>query len=177
MGIIEKQALKNTVFSYIGLILGYLNVIVFFPAYFTIEQFGLIQLIQSISVVYAQFSAFGLVNIVLRYFPFFKSEDRRHSGFVAWTMLIMTAGFLLVTIIYIVFRPLIISAYIERSSIFIEYYYVLIPLSFFTLLFNVFESYVRSIHRTVFAAFLKDVLFQIIDYNRDFSLFFQIDKF
>jgi O-antigen/teichoic acid export membrane protein len=177
LGVIEKQALKNTIFSYIGLVLGYLNVIVFFPAYFTIEQFGLIQLIQSISVVYAQFSAFGLVNIILRYFPFFKSEDRKHSGFVAWTMLIMTAGFLLITIIYIIFRPLIISAYIERSSIFIEYYYVLIPLSFFTLLFNVFESYVRSIHRTVFAAFLKDVLFRLLITIGIFLYFFKLISF
>ena len=174
MGIIERQALKNTIFSYIGLVLGYLNVIVLFPAYFTIEQFGLIQLIQSISVVYSQFSAFGLVNIIVRYFPFFKSEDKKHSGFVAWTMLIMIAGFLVITLIYVIFRPLIISAYIERSSMFVEYYYILIPLSFFTLLFNVFESYVRAIHRTVFAAFLKDVVFRVLITAGIFLYFFKL---
>jgi len=174
LGIIERQALKNTIFSYIGLVLGYLNVIVLFPAYFTIEQFGLIQLIQSISVVYSQFSAFGLVNIIVRYFPFFKSEDKKHSGFVAWTMLIMIAGFLVITLIYVIFRPLIISAYIERSSMFVEYYYILIPLSFFTLLFNVFESYVRAIHRTVFAAFLKDVVFRVLITAGIFLYFFKL---
>lgn len=177
MGIVQKQAVKNTILSYFGLVLGYINIIILFPAFFSLEQFGLIQLIQSISVVYAQFSAFGLINIIIRYFPFFKTEDRKHQGFISWVTLIMLCGFFLITIIYIIFRPLIIDAYIEKSGMFIEYYYVLIPLSLFSLVFNVFESFVRSIHRTVFAAFLRDVLFRLLTTIGIFLVFFKIISF
>jgi len=89
----------------------------------------------------------------------------------------MFAGFFLITLIYIVFKPLIIDAYIEKSRIFIEYYYVLIPLSLFTLIFNVFESFVRSIHKTVFAAFLKDVMFRLLTTAGIFLVFFKIITF
>ena len=177
MGIVQKQAVKNTILSYIGLVLGYVNIIILYPAYFTLEQFGLIQLIQSISVVYAQFCAFGLINIIIRYFPFFKTEDRKHQGFVTWVTLIMISGFFLITLIYIIFRPLIIDAYIERSGIFIEYYYVLVPLSFVSLIFNVFESFVRSIHRTVFAAFLRDVFFRLLTTIGIFLVFLKFISF
>jgi O-antigen/teichoic acid export membrane protein len=177
LGIVQKQAFSNTILSYIGLVLGYINIIILYPAYFTLEQFGLIQLIQSISVVYAQFSAFGLINIIIRYFPFFKTEDRKHQGFISWITLIMICGFFVVTLIYIIFRPFIIDAYIERSKIFIEYYYILIPLSLFTLIFNVFESFVRSIHRTVFAAFLKDVFFRFLTTVGIFLVFLKLITF
>jgi O-antigen/teichoic acid export membrane protein len=177
LGVIEKQAFKNTIWSYVGLVLGYVNVIILFPAFFTTEQFGLVQLIQSISVVYAQFSAVGLVNIIIRYFPFFKTEDKKHLGFLSWVLLIMLGGFIIITIIYLVFRPLIIGAYIERSALFVEYFYVLIPLSLFALVFNVIESFVRVIHKTVFSAFLKDVFFRFITTIGIFLVYFKILSF
>ena len=161
MGIVRKQALANSFFSYIGVALGYLNLIILFPAYFTSEQFGLIGLIISVSVVYSYLSAFGLANTIPRFFPFFKTDDRKHQGFLLYIILIGTTGFLILTILFLVLRPLIISAYVEKSKMFIDYYYFLIPLSLFTLLFNVFEATARAIFRTGYATFLKEVLLRL----------------
>jgi O-antigen/teichoic acid export membrane protein len=161
LGIVRKQALANSFFSYIGVALGYLNLIILFPAYFTSEQFGLIGLIISVSVVYSYLSAFGLANTIPRFFPFFKTDDRKHQGFLLYIILIGTTGFLILTILFLVLRPLIISAYVEKSKMFIDYYYFLIPLSLFTLLFNVFEATARAIFRTGYATFLKEVLLRL----------------
>jgi O-antigen/teichoic acid export membrane protein len=162
LGIVLKQTFKNTVISYAGLIIGYINIIILYPTYFSLAEFGLISLLMSVSFVYAQLSAFGLANTIIKFFPHFKSEDKTHQGFAVWMIVLMSIGFVFITLLYLIFKPLIDEAFIENSPIFLEYYYWIIPLSLFTLLFNVFESFARSIHQTVFSAFLKDVLFRLL---------------
>lgn len=179
MGIVRKEALANSIFSYIGVALGYLNVIILYPAFFSSEEFGLLSLIISVSVIYSYLSAIGLANTVPRFFPFFKTDDKLHNGFLSYILLIGTSGFLIITILLLILRPVIISAYIEKSAEFVNYYYFLIPLSLFTMLFNVFEAIARAVYKTSFATFLKEALlrllttvgillfmFKILDFNK-----------
>ncbi len=157
MGIVREQAVKNSIISYAGVVLGYVNIIILFPAFFTTEQFGLIQLLVSVSFVYVQFAAVGLVNGITRYFPFFKTEDRRHREFISYIIVIGTAGFIITTLAYLLFRDLIINAYVEKSKLFTDYYFTLLPLSLFLMIFNVIEALVRVVFKTVFATFLREV--------------------
>lgn len=116
----------------------------------------------AISLVYTQISSFGLVTTIARFFPFFKTEDKRHKGFVLYVILISAASFLIVTILYIVFRPVIMDAFKERSALFLEYFYALIPLSLFLILLTICESILRSIYKTVFPVFVREILFRVL---------------
>jgi O-antigen/teichoic acid export membrane protein len=162
LGIVRKEALANSIFSYIGVALGYLNVIILFPAFFSSDEFGLLSLIISVSVIYANLSAMGLVSTIPRFFPFFKTDNKLHNGFMSYILLIGVGGFLIITILFIVLRPLIISAYIDKSAAFVDYYYFLIPLGLFTLLYNVFEAIARAVYKTSFATFLKETLLRLL---------------
>mgnify|MGYP002622620845 CR=1 FL=1 len=162
MGVVRNQATFNTIISFAGLFLGALNILFLYRIYFTLEEFGLVNLLVSITLVFSQISALGTVNTIIRFFPFFETKDNIHHGFVNWVTLISLIGFALLTLFYILFRPAIESAFIENSPIYIEYYYVIIPLAGFTLLFNLFEAIARAIHRTVYSAFLKDVLLRLL---------------
>lgn len=162
MGIVRKEALANSIYSYIGVVLGYVNVIILYPAFFTSEEFGLVSLFITVSVVYSNFSAIGLVSAIPRFFPFFKTNDKTHNGFLSYILLIGIMGYLVVTVLFIFLRPIVISVYIEKSAAFIDYYYFLIPLSLFTLLFNIFEATTRAIFKTGFATFLKETLLRLL---------------
>lgn len=162
MGIVSKQATVNSILYYFGVFLGYVNVIILFPAYFTSEQFGLVQLMVSISFIYSQFSSVGLIYGINRYFPFFKSEDKKHRGLLTYITIISTAGFIILTLLYIVFKPFIINLYIEKSRLFTDYYILIIPLSFFTLAFNILEALARVILKTGFSNFLREVLLRLL---------------
>ena len=162
MGVIQEQASKNTIISYIGLVLGAINILYLYRIYFTIEEFGLISLLAAIMIVFSQLSALGVVNTIIRFFPFFKTENKKHQGFIAWMSLITVFGFLLFTLVYLIFKPLIEDAFINNSPIFLKYYYSVIPLAFFALIFNVLEAIARTIHKTVYSAFLKEVLFRFL---------------
>ena len=162
MGVVRSQALKNTIFSYIGVALGYVNLILLFPAFFSAEEFGLFQLILSVSVVYAQVAALGLQNAINRSFPYFRTEDKTHNGFLTLITIVGTAGFVIATIIYIVIRPWVISSYAHNANAFISYYYIIIPLTLFTDLFQLLEVVARVIFKTVFATFIKEVAIRFL---------------
>lgn len=162
MGIVRKEALANSIFYYSGVALGYLNLIILIPAFFTADQFGLLSLIIYVSTIYAYLSAVGLANTVPRFFPFFKTDDRLHNWFLSYILLIGIAGYVIITALMLIFRPVIISAFIDKSAEFTEYYYFLIPLGLFTLLFNVFEAITRAVYKTAFATFLKETLLRLL---------------
>ena len=162
MGIVRRQASKNTIIAFLGLFLGAFNVLYLYKVFFSLEEFGLVNLMLSIAIVFSQLSALGTVNTAIRFFPFLKTEDNKHHGFLTWIFLIAIIGFLVFVFIYLLFKPFIEDAFIENSPIFLNYYYLIIPLALFGLLFNIFEAISRAIHRTVYSAFLKDVLFRLL---------------
>ena len=140
MGIVREQAVKNSIISYAGVVLGYINIIILFPAFFTTEQFGLIQLLVQISFIYSQLSAVGLITGINRYSPYFKTDDKKHNEFLSYVLFLSTSGFIITSILYFVFRGPIIGAYIDNSKLFTDYFYTLLPLAFFSLLFNILGS-------------------------------------
>lgn len=162
MGVIRSQSIMNSLSAYAGVAIGYINLILLFPNFFTTEQFGLIQLLISVAEVYALVSAAGLPYSITKFFPFFRSDDKIHNGFLVYVFLITFSGYCIVTILYLLFRPLIIDAYIQKSAMFIDYFFILIPFSLFTLLFHVFEVIARVIYKTGFSTFMREVGLRIL---------------
>ena len=162
MGIVKKQAYKNTLVSYIGMIIAYINTILLFPFFVTNEQYGLYNLLISLSVLYSLIASLGIPGIVSKYFPFYRSEDRTHNGFLHWTAGFSLLGFIGSTIIFILLKPAILSAYIGTSPLFVKYYYYLIPLALFTVFFNFLEVTGRVIYQSIYSSFLRDVLVRVL---------------
>ena len=162
MGVIRSQSIMNSLSAYAGIAIGYINLILLFPNFFTTEQFGLIQLLISVAEVYALVSAAGLPYSITKFFPSFRSEDKVHEGFLVYVFLITFSGYCIVTISYLLFRPLIIVAYIQNSALFIDYFFILIPFSLFTLLFHVFEVIARVIYKTGFSTFMREVVLRLL---------------
>ena len=87
MGIVKRDSIAITVLSYVGVVVGYVNKILLFPNFLSEEQVGLTSILVSLAVMYAQFSALGINSTVVKFFPFFRTPDRRHNGFFFWTAL------------------------------------------------------------------------------------------
>ncbi len=162
MGIVKKQVYKNTLVSYIGMIIGYVNLVLLYPVFLSTTQLGLFNLLISLSVLYALFASMGVPNVIIRYFPFFRTEDNIHNGFMRWLSGITLFGIVASTLLYIVLKPLIISLYVQDSPLFVGYFYFLIPLSFFTIIYNFLEASGKVIYQSIFSGFLKDVLLRLL---------------
>ena len=148
--------------SYIGLILGYVNKVLLFPNFLSTEEVGLANIMINISVIYAQFSALGLNGVVLRFFPFFRDEEKKHHGFLFWVSIIMSFGFVLTTVAFITLKPFVVAHYSVSAKLLVDYYYYIIPLGFATVYFQLYDSYLRSLLKTVIPSFLNEVVLRVL---------------
>ncbi|HQZ41681.1 MAG TPA: lipopolysaccharide biosynthesis protein, partial [Flavobacteriales bacterium] len=69
MGIIARQATLNTLLAYLGIGLGFVNVVLLYPKVLDADQFGLTRLLVSLATIAAQVAQLGAENTVIRYFP------------------------------------------------------------------------------------------------------------
>src|SRR5215217_4283948 len=114
MGIVKAQAYKNTIISYLGMVVAYVNTVLLFPFVFpdSTSEYGFYNLIIGISVLYSLVASMGIPSILAKYFPFYRTDDGRHSGFMHWSALVSIVAFLAATGLYVIFKPVILAAYI-----------------------------------------------------------------
>ncbi|MDR0801807.1 polysaccharide biosynthesis C-terminal domain-containing protein [Fluviicola sp.] len=158
MGLVQKDAFRTTVISYLGILLGYLNKGVLFLLILSTAQIGLVNLIISIGTLFAQLANFGTVFATWKFFPFMRNQSKNHHGFLTFILLFVGAGILLYTIIYVVFREQIQAGYIEKSPMFIDYYYWTLPIGIAYVVFMVLEIYLRSLYKNIVAVFAYEIV-------------------
>ncbi len=180
MGIVKAQAYKNTIVSYAGMVIAYVNTVLLFTNNFTASEYGFYNLIISISVLYSLVASMGVPSILAKYFPVYRTDNKRHNGFMHWSAGLVLLGFVAVTVLFVIFKPVITSAYAETVKtlseaakfkkvdaqravpFLVEYYYYLIPLSFFVLAFTYLEMTGRIIYQTIYSNFLQNILLRLI---------------
>ena len=161
MGQIQKDALRTTIISYLGIGLGYFNKGVLFLLILTTEQIGLINLLFSLGTLFAQFSNFGLGFSVWKFFPFLKNSEKKHRGFFIYMLLIACVGILFLCVLALFFREDIELQYIEKSPLFIDYYFWFIPLGIASSFYLYFDVYLRSLYKNIISVFAQDVALRI----------------
>lgn len=162
MGVIAKQSIQNTLISYLGVALGFVSTMLLFPNILTPDQYGLTRFLLSPALVFAQFAHLGIKNIVIRYFPYFKDTEESRSRLLTLTVLVPLIGFLLFALLFISFEGQLLDYYGERSPLFSEYYFYLIPLVFAILFFETLNNYVRALQDSVTGSFLNEVLMRML---------------
>jgi O-antigen/teichoic acid export membrane protein len=163
MNLLQKQGFYNSLILYAGTALGFFNLVILFQRVLSIEEIGFFSLMIAISLIYAQFASVGISNIILKYFPYYSSPDRKHNGFGKFILIYSCISFVLFTLLFIAFKNPIIAHYSKEkgASLLIKYYYYLIPISLLTMAYTVFESMARAIFKNILSAFLKEVLLRV----------------
>ncbi|MFO8055380.1 MAG: polysaccharide biosynthesis C-terminal domain-containing protein [Bacteroidales bacterium] len=162
MGIVERDSFRISLIAYAGAVIGYLNKLFLFTNFLTTEQVGLANLIITISLIYAQVSALGSRNIILRFFPFFNDPKNQHHGFLFGIMAFSLAGFTLTTLLFILFRQPLALLYQDSSPLLVEYAVYVIPLGLATLFFNLFESYLRCLYNNIIPSVTHEVILRLL---------------
>lgn len=161
MGIIEKQATKNAIYSYLGAGLGFFTVL-WLSHTLTTDENGLIRILVSIATLLAQVSSLGFSSVTTRLFPYFRNQEKGHHGFLYYAIIVSIVGFLLCWLGFYFLKSMIIESNSEKSKLFVDYLFYLMPLSFFTLFFTVFDTYLRACYSSVIGSFSKDFFQRII---------------
>jgi O-antigen/teichoic acid export membrane protein len=162
MGIVQKDAFRTMIASYLGVGLGYLNKAILFILILSTEQIGLVNLIVSVGTLFAQFANMGTFYTTWKFTPFFKDQEKKHHGFLPLMLLIVSIGTILFTILAFVFREQIEDLYQERSALFVDYYIWMIPIGIAYVFFMVFEVYLRSFFKNIISVVAYEIVLRLV---------------
>ena len=162
MGIVKKDASRTTLISFVGLGLGYLNKALLFILFLTTTQIGLVNLLLTTGLLFAQLSNLGSIYVTWRFFPFFRNAEKQHYGFLLFNLLIVILGIGLITLLFWLFNTEINAYFIEKSSAFVHYAWWIIPVGIGNVLFMLFENHMRGMFENVFPVFLQDIVLRLI---------------
>jgi len=158
LGIVIKQSIRSASIAYIGVAIGYVNLLWLFPTYMSPDQVGLFRLVQVSATLLATFGVLGLPHTTIRFFPEFNKE----KGFFSFIRLAGLVGFLLLLCLALIFKGSIVDFFSEKSALFIEYYNITLLLSLFMVQFQIMEAYSRSHLKTVVPVFVRDVQLRVL---------------
>ncbi|MCB0483692.1 MAG: oligosaccharide flippase family protein, partial [Flavobacteriales bacterium] len=161
MGIVRRQSFWSTVAAYTGSAIGYLNWGLILPNLMSLSNFGLLKLVYDVSYFFAGFAHMGIYPTITKYYPYAKTEDRKNSGLLSYALLHGGIGAIIFLLFAVLFRDWIISFYNEKSPIFGDYYWYVIPLTLYYLFFGLLYTYCFSFFKSVFPNYIKDVILRL----------------
>lgn len=142
MGIIAKQSIRGTIVTYLGVAVGFLTTFFVITRFLTAEEIGLARVLIDAATLFIGLAQLGTSASTLRFYPYFVSSQKSNDehGFFFWTLLVPMIGFLLVSLLFIICYAPLSQWFSEKSPLFVNYYYLVLPLAFFMLYQTVFET-------------------------------------
>jgi O-antigen/teichoic acid export membrane protein len=162
VGIVKRQGINNSIITYIGIVIGFVSLLIIQPHFLSKEEIGLTRILFGFSALVATFMPFGMNSITLKYFPLFRDKDKKHYGFFGFMLLLPVAGFLVLGGVMLLLKSFIIGQYIAQSKLFTDYFYFVFPLTFFLSLVSVLNAYSYSLFKSTFPVLLNDVLIRLL---------------
>lgn len=166
MGIIKRQAIKQSIVNYLGVGIGAISVIFIYPL--ATETVGLARFLIDTGTLIAPFLLLGFGGVTIKFFPEFKTENGENNGMLSFVLSVPAIATLLFILLIVSFR-LPIQEYLqnsgrEESFQFFWMYFVPIAvcLAFFQLLYNYSTNYGRITVPAIFQNFIKVVLPTVI---------------
>lgn len=157
MGIIIRQSLKNSIVTYLGVIIGTINILYLYNNFLETDQMGLYSALTSYPVVFASFTQLGIPFVAVRFFNRFSNERNQHNGFFVFLLVAPLIGCLIFTLFYFFGVDFFRWLYEENSPLLVSYYYYLLPLTICLVYMAVLEAYARVHLRIVVPAIIREL--------------------
>ena len=166
MGVIAKQSIRGTIVTYLGVAVGFVTTFFVITRFLSAEDIGLARVMTDAATLFIGLAQLGTNASILRFYPYFVSDTSagtRHNehGFFFWTIVVPMVGFLLVALLFMLCYKPLSSWFGEKSPLFVNYYYLVLPLAFFMLYQTVFETNANVRMRIVFPRAVRELLTRV----------------
>lgn len=162
MSSIKKQAVANTIITYASLVLGAVNILWLMPEGLTQQEVGLRSLLLSSAFLISPLARIGFNKVIIKFYPRFKNPEKKDHGFLFIILLIPLIGFILLTIIFFLFREQFFLLFEAKSAIIKNYLWYIIPITFFVMYNGILSSYCQVNHKISVSAFFRQILMQVL---------------
>ncbi len=162
MGVVKRQGIKNTISSYLGIIIGFVSLIIIQPKLLPPEIIGLSRVLFAFSTLVGTLIPLGAANIAIKYFPKFFNPEEKHHGFWGFLLIFPMVGGTITFLFLYFFKDDIIAKYSLQSPLFASYFYLVFPFCIFLGLTSLFNSYLSSIYKSTIPAYLSDIFVRLL---------------
>ncbi len=162
MGIVIRQSVYSTAISYVGAVIGYVNLLYLFPKFLAPEQVGLLRTVQDAAILFVPFAQFGLAQSIFRFYPQLVKDKQSESSFISLLLVLSLAGFALFFIVFKLFEQPLLSYFEENAREILQYTSVVLLLTFILLLTSLLEAYSRSLLKTIIPSLLREVVVRVL---------------
>lgn len=145
MGIIAKQSIQGTIVTYLGVAVGFVTTFFVLTRFLSAEEIGLSRVLIDAATLFIGLAQLGTSSSIIRFYPHFRNKEQGAKsqddhGFFFWTLIVPLVGFALFTAIYCACYEPLSHWFGEKSPLFVEYYYMVLPMAFFMLYQTIFET-------------------------------------
>ena len=163
MGVIAKQSIKGALANYLGVLIGAVTTFFVVTDLLTQEEIGLTRVMVDAAMLFSGLAQLGTNASILRFYPRFHDPDSRDHGFFGWTLLLPLLGFSIIALLFFCFRGSIVGYYSASSPLLVDYAYLLLPLTFFTLYMTVFETNASVLLHIALPKFVREVVIRLLN--------------
>ena len=156
---IAFQSIQTTIFSYFGVVLGYINVLWLYPYALDTTQLGTFRTIQDLGLLLVPFAQLGLGHGITRYFP---KLERNHAALLTFSLLFSFFGFGAVSLLFFGFKQQVISLFASNSPEVINYLGVALLVALFSVWSSVLDAFARSFVKVGIPTFFREVFLRLL---------------
>lgn len=156
MGLVIRHSIWNSVIQYVGIVLGYINTVLLFPKYLDADEYGLTRILLFVTIVICQFAQFGTPSMVIRFFPHFRKKVLPLGLWICSAGLVIFLGML-----FLLKGP-VTGFYAEKSALFVNYFYLLIPFTISMVFYNLFDAYLKALYKNVLSASMPFIVLRLL---------------
>ena len=157
MGIVIRQSAVSTALSYVGVVIGYVNLLILFPAYMSPQEVGLARIVQDAAIIMVPFAQLGIGQLVLRFFPGHNHKPE-YTEFVGLILVFLAIGLSLFTLVFFAFNDAITGYFTSKSPEVISYIYYILILTIILTVHQVMVAFSQSSLNIILPNFLKEIL-------------------
>ena len=162
MGVIAKQSIRGTIVTYLGIAVGVVTTFFVLTRFLTTEEIGLARVLIDAAMLFIGLAQLGTNASIIRFYPYFKEKDSHEDhGFFFWALVVPFIGFILFAIIYWACRVPLGAWFGDKSPLFVEYYYFVLPLAFFMLYQTICESTCNVLMHIVVPRAVRELIVRV----------------
>jgi len=151
MGIIIRQSVKTSLVNFIGVGVGAISTLFIYPLY--LEIYGVAGFLISTAALFIPFASIGLVSIIIKFYPKFRTEDHTNQGMLSMLLIGFVILFGLFLIPFLFFLEPIMDWIrligLDKESILPTYITVILILTPLIILKDLLTAYSTSNKRIV----------------------------
>ncbi len=172
MGIIARQSIRGTIVTYLGVFVGFITTFFVLTRFLTAEEIGLARVLIDAATLFMGLAQLGTSSSIIRFYPYFKAPSNSpiegeklsggNHGFFFWTVVVPFIGFVIFAVLWWVLHVPIERMFVEKSPLFVDYYYFVLPMAFFMLYQTIFETNANVLMNIVVPRAVRELVIRVL---------------